>query len=588
MSDAANVEVTLTVQNNTEVELGDVADGYAADQARAYRDKAGEYAADALNSKNMAEAWAESDSAPAGTGTRSSKTWSDVSRQWAESSTEPDGVSGTRSSKTWAETARAWAESDGEPDGVSGAKSSRSWATVSSQKATEAAASTEAADASAKASASSAAEAKASQQEAATQATNARTSAANAATSAKAAADKYTALINNDLPKKADLSGADFTGKVTFPTAPSGTNNTQGATTAFVAAAITAAIQSVLNGTPETLDTLNELAEALGNDPNFVTTITNLISTKLDKTGTAVKATADADGNNIQDTYATKAEMAQAASDAQSGALSNQVQADWNVTDTSSKAYVKNKPSVYPKAARLEATAAADSVKDLLYATCGENDRFRIRVGGATNAGWVELATSDDGNEPIYFRQYAYKSDATEPTFGTLTREAILLDASGNTTFPGTLTATKVYNAVYNDYAEFFPRGGDTQRGDIIALDETSNKEQYVKATSSSQCVVGVHTEDFASIIGGRTLSPGDDLLKTNLPAYIPAALAGRVPVRMYGKVRKGGWVIPSEMPGVGRMALEGESIAQAVGQIVKEDTAENVRLVKILVRSGR
>lgn len=57
MSDAANVEVTLTVQNNTEVELGDVTDGYAADQARAYRDKAGEYAADALNSKNMAEAW---------------------------------------------------------------------------------------------------------------------------------------------------------------------------------------------------------------------------------------------------------------------------------------------------------------------------------------------------------------------------------------------------------------------------------------------------------------------------------------------------------------------------------------------------
>ena len=71
MSDAANVEVTLTVQNNTEVVLGDVTVGYAADQARAYRDKAGEYAAEAINSKNMAEAWAESDSAPAGTRIRS-------------------------------------------------------------------------------------------------------------------------------------------------------------------------------------------------------------------------------------------------------------------------------------------------------------------------------------------------------------------------------------------------------------------------------------------------------------------------------------------------------------------------------------
>ena len=181
MSDAANVEVTLTVQNNTEVELGDVTDGYAADQARAYRDKAGEYAADALNSKNMAEAWAESDSAPAGTGTRSSKTWSEVSQEWAESTTNPDGVTGARSAKTWSETARAWAESEGEPDGVSGAKSAKSWATVSSQKATEAAASAEAADTSAKASSGSAAEAKTSQQEAATQATLAKQSADSAA-----------------------------------------------------------------------------------------------------------------------------------------------------------------------------------------------------------------------------------------------------------------------------------------------------------------------------------------------------------------------------------------------------------------------
>lgn len=590
MSDAGNVEVTLTVQNNTEVELGDVADTYAADQAREYKNKAGEYAENALNSQNMAEAWAESDSPPAGEGTRSSKVWADTARQWAESDTNPDGIANARSSKTWAATARAWAESTGNPDGIAGAKSAKTWAEASSKSAAGASASAKAADTSAKASASSAAAAKASQEGAATQATNAGKSAANAAASAKAAADKYTALVNNDLPKKANLSGADFTGKVTFPTAPTGTNNTQGATTAFVAAAITAAIQSVLNGTPETLDTLNELAAALGNDPNFAATITNLISTKLDKNGTAVKATSDAAGNNIQETYATKTEMAQAASDAQSGALSNQVQADWNVTDTNSKAFVKNKPAVYPKAAKVESEAPVDTPTDLVYAKCGTSDRFRIRVGGAENAGWVELATGDDNAEPIYVRQYKWNTSDSQKDnyFGALVREAVLLDASGNTSFPGTITATKVYNAVYNDYAEFFPRGGDTQRGDIIALDETTNKEQYVKATAGSLCVVGVHTEDFASIIGGRTLSPGDDILKVNLPTYIPVALAGRVPVRMYGKAKKGGWVIPSEMPGVGRMALSGESLTQAVGQIVKDDTAENVRLVKIIVRSGR
>lgn len=51
MSDASNVEVTLTVQNNSEVEMGDVVDGYAADQAREYQEKAGEYAADASTAR---------------------------------------------------------------------------------------------------------------------------------------------------------------------------------------------------------------------------------------------------------------------------------------------------------------------------------------------------------------------------------------------------------------------------------------------------------------------------------------------------------------------------------------------------------
>lgn len=265
MSDAANVEVTLMVQNNTEVELGDVADGYAADQARAYRDKAGEYAADALNSKNMAEAWAESDSAPAGEGTRSSKSWSEVSRQWAESNGEPDGVTGARSAKSWSETARAWAESDGEPDGVTGAKSAKSWATVSSQKATEAEASAQAADTSAKASSGSAAEAKTSQQEATTQATLARQSATSAA--------EKLAQMQINLKVKADVDSPVLTGT---PVAPTPANNAQGTQIANVAY-VKQMMAELINGSDASLDTLKELADALGNDPNFATTIMGAI-----------------------------------------------------------------------------------------------------------------------------------------------------------------------------------------------------------------------------------------------------------------------------------------------------------------------
>jgi phage-related tail fiber protein len=56
-----------------------------------------------------------------------------------------------------------------------------------------------------------------------------------------------------------------------------GTNTTQIATTAFVAAAIGALIDAA----PGAMDTLNELAAALGDDPNFATTVTNALAGKL-------------------------------------------------------------------------------------------------------------------------------------------------------------------------------------------------------------------------------------------------------------------------------------------------------------------
>jgi len=80
----------------------------------------------------------------------------------------------------------------------------------------------------------------------------------------------------------APLSSPSFTGTPLAPTAASGTNTTQIATTEFVRTEVSALVDSA----PSTLDTLNELAAALGDDPNFATTITNLISAKLDA-GTA-------------------------------------------------------------------------------------------------------------------------------------------------------------------------------------------------------------------------------------------------------------------------------------------------------------
>ena len=86
----------------------------------------------------------------------------------------------------------------------------------------------------------------------------------------------FSTTINNALALKAPLASPALTGTPTAPTAAQSTNNTQIATTAFVKSAVAGLVGS----SPEALDTLNELAAALGNDPNFATTVMNALAGK--------------------------------------------------------------------------------------------------------------------------------------------------------------------------------------------------------------------------------------------------------------------------------------------------------------------
>lgn len=105
-----------------------------------------------------------------------------------------------------------------------------------------------------------------------------------------AAADARIAIANitqsrvtnltTDLAAKAPLASAALTGAPTAPTAVAGTNTTQIATTAFTQAAVAALVAS----SPAALDTLNELAAALGNDANFAATTSTALGLKMVKT----------------------------------------------------------------------------------------------------------------------------------------------------------------------------------------------------------------------------------------------------------------------------------------------------------------
>lgn len=92
----------------------------------------------------------------------------------------------------------------------------------------------------------------------------------------KLATTAHVKLVTADY---APLASPELTGKPTAPTAVQASNDTQLATTAFVKAALAGLVDS----SPAALDTLNELAAALGDDPNFAATMTTELSKKMDK-----------------------------------------------------------------------------------------------------------------------------------------------------------------------------------------------------------------------------------------------------------------------------------------------------------------
>lgn len=170
---------------------------------------------------------------------------------------------------------------------------------------------------------------------------------------------------------------------------------------------------------------------------------------------TASKASMDSSGRNIVDTYPTKAGAGASgtwginitgnAASATTAASANSVA--W--------ANVSGRPSSLPAnggtaaacsgnsvtattASQVKANPASNASATLVYSQMAENDYFRILTGGAFDKGYVELATADNGNEPIYVRQYT-------GVFSSCARTATLLDESGNTSFPGRVVAGDFY-----------------------------------------------------------------------------------------------------------------------------------------------
>lgn len=112
-------------------------------------------------------------------------------------------------------------------------------------------------------------------------------SATNSTLETQAATPKAVKTVMDEVKLKAPLASPSLTGKPTAPTAAQTVSDTQIATTAFVKAAIDA----LINSSPGVLDTLGELAAALGNDPNFATTMVNALAAKAPLASPALTGT---------------------------------------------------------------------------------------------------------------------------------------------------------------------------------------------------------------------------------------------------------------------------------------------------------
>ena len=109
-----------------------------------------------------------------------------------------------------------------------------------------------------------------------------------------------------------------------------------------------------------------------------------------------------------------------------------------------------------------------------LTGKCSANDYWRVGGAGtaADNAGYMEIATADDATEPIYVRQYS-------GAFVTLKRTAVLLDANGNTSFPGSIseggTALSSKYAASSHSHSYLPLSGGTLTGALTFANGTYN-----------------------------------------------------------------------------------------------------------------
>ena len=232
------------------------------------------------------------------------------------------------------------------------------------------------------------------------------------------------------------------------------------------------AVAALVSSAPQTLDTLNELAEALGDDPNFATTMATQLGNKVDKeTGkglstndyttaekTKLAGLENYDDSALQTAIDGKVDKESGKSlmtDAERTKLQGiavgaevNVQSDWTQTTTTADDYIKNKPT-------LATVATSGSYNDLqdkpTIPAAYDDTTLSGRVTALENAGF--LTTETDPNVPDWAKQqtkpaYTAQEVGALPASTTIpTKVSDLTNDSGFTSNAGTITGITMNGA---------------------------------------------------------------------------------------------------------------------------------------------
>lgn len=150
-------------------------------------------------------------------------------------------------------------------------------------------------------------------------------------------------------------------------------------------------------------------------------------------------------------------------------------------------------------ATKVVATVTGTNSTELVRGNMADNDQFRILVGGtASNAGYAELATADDGSEPIYVRQYT-------GVFTNLARTATLLDGSGNTSFPGIVTASSFSGNLNGNATTATTANSATTAYSAVTANSAVTASTATSATSATTATVAKDNGKHAETASGTT-----------------------------------------------------------------------------------